>query len=130
ASAGGGHVGAVAASVYWSNTVGAIAGSLAGGFALLPWLGLHGSLRATAAIGIVAAVAIWAADARDAAAAARGWVWRGAVAAASALPIVLLPAWNPQLLASGAYKYAPYIGVADLETDLQTWKLRYLKDGA
>src|SRR5262249_27682637 len=84
ASPAGEHVGAVAAYVYWSNTVGAIAGSLAGGFALLPWLGLHGSLRATAAIGIVAAVAIWGAGGRDAAAAPRGAGWRGCVRGAAA----------------------------------------------
>jgi len=50
--------------------------------------------------------------------------------AAAAIVLIVLPAWSPQLLAGGAYKYAPYLGVSDLENDLQTWKLQYLEDGA
>ena len=33
--------------------------------------------------------------------------------------VFLLPPWDLSLLASGAYKYAPYIDAADLETELR-----------
>ena len=128
ASARHAATGAVAARVYVANTVGAIAGSLTGGFVLLPLLGLNLSLRVTAAVGLVAAAAVWAADPRGRAAGVRPWLGRTAGLACAAA-LLLLPAWNLNLLAGGAYKYAPYIGVADLENDLRTWRLLYLEDG-
>jgi spermidine synthase len=130
ASPRGGDVSASAAGVYVANTLGAIAGSLAGGFVLLPGMGLHGSLRFTAASGVVAAAAVWAAEARSGAAVAGRWSVRAAAVVCAAALLVLLPPWNLQLLAGGAYKYAPYIGLSDLENDLQSWRLLYLEDGS
>ena len=37
-------------------------------------------------------------------------VWPAAVAVAAVAAILALPAWDRELLASGAYKYAPYLG--------------------
>ena len=123
-------VGGVSARIFVANTIGAVAGSLAGGFLLLPRLGLHDSLRTTAALGLVSAAAVWVADGRDKARATRAWRWRAPIVAAATIVLTVLPAWSPQVLAGGAYKYAPYIGVADLANDLQTWKLLYLEDGS
>jgi len=129
ASSTAADVGGVSARVYGANTVGAIAGSLVGGFVLLPALGLQTSLRVTATLGLVAAAAVWAADSVGSERRARAWTWRGAMIAAATIVLIVLPAWSPQLLAGGAYKYAPYLGVTDLENDLLTWKLEYLEDG-
>jgi hypothetical protein len=57
-----GSVGARAGVLYLANTLGAIAGSLATGFLLLPWLGLRWSAVLLAAIAISAAAAAVFAD--------------------------------------------------------------------
>jgi spermidine synthase len=44
--------------------------------------------------------------------------------------IVLMPSWDRNLLASGAYKYAPYLGSDNLETVLRAGVLEYYKEGA
>src|SRR5205823_2577097 len=49
---------------------------------------------------------------------------------AVAAGIVAWPAWDPALLASGAYKYAPYMSTGDLETTLRAGRLEYYKEGA
>jgi spermidine synthase len=76
--------------VYGTNTIGAIAGSLLGGFVLLPWLGAIGCWRL--AIGLLLALAIGAF-----ALVVRGssrWVM-GAVGAAVGVAILLLVAKGP-----------------------------------
>ncbi len=57
-----GSVGARAGSLYLANTLGAVAGSLATGFALLPALGLRRSVVALAAIALAVAIPALAAD--------------------------------------------------------------------
>jgi len=52
------------------------------------------------------------------------------VASAAIAAVVALPRWDPQLLASGAYKYAPYIGAGDLDVGLRAGTLEYYKEGA
>ena len=55
----------------------------------------------------------------------------GVAAAAAAIAlIVALPAWDHELLASGAYKYAPYLQPGDLDTVLRAGRLEYYKEGA
>ncbi len=121
-----------AARVYVWNTLGAIAGALAGGFVLLPLMGLQGSLRAATALGWAAALVVWAVEARRAAgpSLARFWQTRGAALVSGAAVLVLLPAWDPYLLSGGAYKYASYIGVADFQEELHLWRMLYHRDGA
>src|SRR5205823_12650657 len=53
-----------------------------------------------------------------------------AVAIVSVAGIALLPQWDHELLASGAYKYAPYIAGGDFDTVLRAGTLDYYKDGA
>jgi len=119
-----------AARVYASNTLGAIAGALVGGFVLLPNVGLHSAFRAAATIGILTSLGVWIMEARSRPP-ARGRLAKMVMASALGTAIVfLLPPWDLNLLASGAYKYAPYIRLDDLETELRTWRLLYYEDGA
>jgi spermidine synthase len=52
------------------------------------------------------------------------------IGAAAIALIVALPRWDHELLASGAYKYAPYLQSADLETVLRAGTLEFYKEGA
>lgn len=115
-----------AAIVYAGNTLGAIAGSLASGFLLVPRLGLRTTILGVAAAASVAAVALlWSCGRRA--------TWRAA-AAAPALAVLTaglwLPAWNRALLSSGAYKYAAYLDHADPEVALEAGTLLFYAEGA
>lgn len=124
-------VGRDVAHVYTANTIGAISGALAGGFVLVPHLGLRLTFQAVAVIGalgggVLLATALRLTGARWARSAAIG----GAAAVGAMATIVSLPSWDRDLLASGAYKYAPYLGSGDLETVLRAGRLEYYKEGA
>ncbi|MGE3887383.1 MAG: fused MFS/spermidine synthase [Vicinamibacterales bacterium] len=110
--------------VYAVNTLGAIAGSLLAGFALVPWLGLHDSIRLVGSMTAVAGAAVALLDRT-----ARPWLplTLAVVIAAGAW---LVPSWDPRLLSSGAYKYAAALRGPDLETALTAGELRYYKEGA
>ena len=58
------------------------------------------------------------------------FVVSAAVAVAAVAAILLLPRWDHELLASGAYKYAPYLGTDNVETVLRAGTLEYYKEGA
>jgi len=133
----GSTTGADAARVYAANTVGAIAGALTAGFALIPWLGLQATFRATAILGALGGGACLAAGrrqsqvaSRQSAARAKSLVWAAGVTAAALASIVLLPQWDRGLLASGAYKYAPYLPADSLDSVLRAGDLVYYKEGA
>jgi spermidine synthase len=102
------------ARVYASNTLGAIAGALLGGFVFLPAAGLQGTFRAAALIGIVAGFGVWL-TAVPFKHPARGWTAATAALALGGAVVVFLPSWDLSLLASGAYRYAPYFAPADLD---------------
>lgn len=137
ASGGTESVAADAARVYVANTLGAISGSLAAGFLLVPRFGLQTTFRGTSRAAIVGAVAIagWAALAGRAGATRRRLAVIGALAAAGVLVAVLIdvPPWDRELLSSGAYKYARYIHASDagdFEASLRAGRLEYYKEGA
>jgi spermidine synthase len=121
-----------AARVYVANTLGAIAGALAGGFLLIPMSGLQGTIVATsrvvAILGLLTiAAVVWRRDGRR-------WV-RGATAAAAVVcallcAVVALPSWDRDLLSSGAYKYTRSVGLAAFETTLRAGTLEYYREGA
>jgi spermidine synthase len=166
------------ARVYAANTLGAIGGSLAAGFVLIPAFGLRATIRDMAVGAAIAGAALLArarsGESRSAHAFARheskaialqgksakaialqgraakpfprttdgsrrkdepattaiGPAALAALAAAVALAIAFVPPWDRALLASGAYKYAPYIGGADLDAVLRAGTLVYYKEGA
>lgn len=90
-------------TVYASNTVGTIFGAFAGGFLLVPWLGVRDTLIGMSALEI--ALGLWVAW-RTAQCAPRT---RVVLAAPMGLALVLLPALRPQwddlLMNSGVYYY-------------------------
>jgi spermidine synthase len=151
ASAGQGAtttIGRDAARVYTANTVGAIAGALAAGFALIPSLGLRLTFQTAAIIGALGGAACLAAALRErrttnreprtseqSAAQSFGvrrsaFVVPAAVAIAAVAAILSLPGWDRELLASGAYKYAPYLGTGSFDAVLRAGTLEYYKEGA
>ena len=108
-------------AVYAFTTAGGILGSLAAGYVLLPGIGSRNSLLLAAFLSAAAGVTV-----------ARNSRWLPAFCALLVLPaIVLMPEWNPELMAAGAYKYAPYSAAnSDLETVLAGGDLLYFKEGA
>jgi spermidine synthase len=142
-----------AARVYTANTLGAIGGALAAGFVLIPALGLRSTFQWTAIAGAIAGAACLFAALRQRVPGIEEHVtntrkhesrsvfvfsWfrgqsvlaTGSVAIAAIAAILALPPWDHDLLASGAYKYAPYIGSGDLDTSLRAGTLEYYKEGA
>lgn len=95
--------------VYALNTLGAVAGSFAGGFLLLPHLGMEGSLMlvalASLLLGLVSLV-LW-----GGALAVR--MGAGGLAVALAVYVAYFPpAWNKSMLSAGAF-FAPFNFVRD-----------------
>ena len=132
-----------AATVYTANTVGAILGALAAGFLLIPLVGLRSTFQLGAIASIVGGAACLAIgnatktrrhEARfffvPSWLRGRSLLMGGAIGAAGLLTVVALPAWDHELLASGAYKYAPYLQSGDLDTVLRAGTLEYYKEGA
>jgi spermidine synthase len=120
------------ARVYTANTIGAIAGALIAGFVLIPQLGLRATIRDAAllaALGGALCLAAVLRRSRDAAP-LRTIGIPVAVAASAMAAITLTPPWDRALLASGAYKYAAYLGSADLDAVLRAGTLEYYKEGA
>ena len=120
------RLGADLGLIYAWNTVGAIAGALAAGFVIVPWLGLHSSLQVIGGGAALAAFAVTVA-------AGLGGVPRlaaGATAVAALAASALLPAWNQELFVSGAYKYASSMTADALEISLHAGHLAYYREGA
>jgi hypothetical protein len=90
---------ATGATLAW-NTVGALSGSLAAGFLLIPLFGAEGALYAAFGIHLVAAGILFSPKPLVPALAALGL--------AAATPVVL-PRWDRELLSGGLYKYASYL---------------------
>jgi spermidine synthase len=120
------HAAADIAYVYAANTIGAIAGSLAGGFLLLPALGVQRTITAAATVSAIGGTAL-VILARAGRAATAGLAFAAAALVAGAWQV---RTWDPVLMSSGAYKYAPYVEGADFESALSAGTLLYYKDGA
>ena len=103
-------IGRTVGALYSVNTLGAIAGAFASGFLLIPWLGVEGSIVAAIVLNFLAAAAL----AFTTGAVSRPI--RSTVAVAMILAAILAaplrPRWNPAVMASGVYRYAPSIKAA------------------
>jgi spermidine synthase len=112
--------------VYATNTVGAIAGALAGSFLLIPAFGLQTSLRLAAALTCTTGGVVLSRTMPHRA----GRVAALTTAAAGILAAILLPQWNQERLANGAYRYAPALAAGNLEIGLEAGQLLYYREGA
>src|SRR5207247_3736686 len=90
-----------ASIVYGINAIGAVLGSLAGAFLLVPAFGLQQTLRIASLLALGAAFVVFIAGPLSLGRRAAGLM---AAAAATAL-VIALPRWDTNLLSSGAYKY-------------------------
>jgi spermidine synthase len=101
---GKGHTGEGVGLVVLHNTLGAVAGSLAAGFLLIPWLGLLGSFRLLAALNLLLALALWLRFRPT----GRLLCRFVPVFVTAGLVVALLPfEWDARLMNSGVYIYAP-----------------------
>ncbi|PYR03368.1 MAG: hypothetical protein DMG00_26550 [Acidobacteria bacterium] len=118
--------------VYAANTVGAITGALAAGFLLIPRIGLRATFEAAAlAAAITGGVCLIVTIRSRETFRSRPGGARPAVASIAAIAVIVaMPGWDRELLSSGAYKYAPYLGAGDLDTVLRAGELEYYKEGA
>lgn len=112
--------------VYALNTLGAIAGALVAGFVAIPMLGLHDSLRLFGCCGAVAALAVLVAGRTR----GRAAVGAGGLAVGALVIAALVPGWNQELFASGAYKYASSMSADTLQVSLHAGELAFYKEGA
>lgn len=113
--------------VYAVNTIGSVAGSLAAGFLFIPALGVQATLWIASGSLIVCVVVL----ALRGGLPSRARVAGLSTAAAAALLVVTSPQWDRELLASGAYMYAPYVPKdLDLETQLKAGELLFYEEGA
>jgi spermidine synthase len=113
--------------VYATNTIGSVIGSIATGFVLIPWLGLEITLRlVTTCLMFTSALVL------GLAAIGRSARLAGAVTCAAAVLLMVFGApWDRELLASGAYMYAPFAPKgANLEALLKAGTLLYYREGA
>ena len=120
-------LGTEVSAVYAFNTFGGILGSLIAGFLLLPRIGSQSTL-VVAAVTSVMVGAMLAFEARPKATIAK---LAGSLAVLALIPtILLLPRWDPELMSSGAYKYAPYFASQlDLRSVLTSGDLLYFQEG-
>ena len=97
-------VGSSVGTAYASNTLGSIVGAVAGGFLLIPLLGVQAAITVAVAINVLIGVGLIAAD--TALARPARWGWGAAAAAVTGAAIALTPAWDPYVVASGVTIYA------------------------
>jgi spermidine synthase len=122
--------GRAVADAYSVNTVGAILGAFAGGFVLIPVVGLRRGMLALALVNLLlAAVLLWRSSVLPPATRRTASV---ALVAVPVLGLALLPGWDTRLLNSGVYVYAPNyerLSGGGLGDSLQRFRLLYYKEG-
>jgi spermidine synthase len=115
-----GDVGRSIGILYSANTVGALIGSFAGGFLLIPLLGLRGTIIAAATVNLVIAMLL-----RPPLRLSTG-LQTTVVALALILLILLLPEWDRAILTSGAHLYGRAPAGDITEEDV---RIVYYKEG-
>ncbi len=115
---GAGPAEATGATLAW-NTVGALSGSLAAGFWLVPHIGAEGALYA--AFGVHLFAAGFGLSPRPLIAAL------ATVSLAAAIPFIL-PRWDRELISGGLYKYASYLEPGEFLDFLRQGDLLYYRE--
>lgn len=109
------------------NTVGAIAGSFIAGFIWMPWIGTHATLRAAALVYLIAALIVWQAAGK------LRRIAQSLSAAALAGLLFFSPPWDPLIMSSGMFLYAPsfaeYKSFDAVKDALHRNTLLYYRDG-
>ncbi|MEE8475432.1 MAG: fused MFS/spermidine synthase [Myxococcota bacterium] len=95
-----GELGDVAGGIYSWNTIGSLLGALLGGYALLFWLDIHQIFRVAMGAVVLAAALIVLRTVRTHPA-----IWAIGLAANSLAAIALLPAWSPERLSMGLFRW-------------------------
>lgn len=98
------RIGLDVSRVYASNTAGAILGSFAGGFLLVPLLGVQGTIRAAVAANLVAGLILFT----DGAAGGRLKLGAAAAIVGGMVALGAVPNWNLAVMSSGVSTYAHY----------------------
>jgi spermidine synthase len=126
------RVGASVGRLYAGNTVGAVVGAFAGGFLLIPTLGISGTIYGAAFV-YLAVGAVFRADTRT-------WSVRPtlgralAVTTVGLVAVAMVPRWSPAVMSSGIYQYVNSL-TEDFTRDEfheyteESWDLLYYKDG-
>ena len=103
-------LGATAGTLYAWNTVGSLLGALLGGYLLLFWLDID-QVYGVAIVALGGAAALLALELSERA----RWPLASAIAGASVLALIALPAWNPEILYSGLFRQRHVDRVAEQE---------------
>ncbi len=98
------EVGSSVGTAYASNTLGSIVGAVAGGFLLIPLLGVQAAINVAVGLNVLIGIGLIAAD--TALGRPVRWAWGAAAAVATGAAIALFPAWDRQVVTSGVTIYA------------------------
>ena len=122
-------LGSEVSAVYAANTVGGILGSLTAGFFLVPRIGSQNTLIAAAVLSVMVGLML-VFRAEPTPASRRAKLASGLAALALIPAILVVPRWDPEVMASGAYKYAPYYATQlDMESVMKSGDLLYFREG-
>ena len=116
-------------AVYAFNTVGGILGSVTAGFFLVPRIGSQSTLIVAAILNVIVGLmlAFWRGPTS---ASLSAKVASGFAMLAMILAIMIVPRWDSEVMASGAYKYAPYYASQlDMTTVMKRGDLLYFQEG-
>lgn len=115
------------AMIYGLNTIGAVAGSLAGAFLFLPLFGLQQTLQVAGVLAVSTGVLAFVAGGLT----SRQRATSMATAVTTAALVITVPTWDLDLLSSGGYTYASDVDdtEVDLATSLKAGTLLYYKEG-
>lgn len=124
------RVGQDVGQIYAVNTLGAIAGTVIGGFLLIAAIGVHGSIKVGIALNLLLGAALFATLPRRASA----WRWGGIGAALiAAIGLLFIPPWDQRVMSSGPAIYGKWYLEATQRTSLadilRTQQLLFYRDG-
>jgi spermidine synthase len=97
-------VGRSVGNVYAANTVGNIVGAFAGGFLLIPWLGIQRTIAVAVVVNLVLGITILLSSTSPTR--VRKFVAAGVAALLLVAVVPVMPSWDPVIMSSGAYLYA------------------------